>query len=131
MTSASNGPAVRGTHRAPDEETPLPAGDEALGGIRPDEETPLPAGTPVARAGHLVVVLLDWEDQDFERAFERARAAVVAEGWIINGPRAAMRAEELLHAAGYPQARIGVERTVDEAMAHGARWTVSREGQQR
>ncbi len=85
----------------------------------------------LARAGHFVVTMPDWEDQDFERAFDRARAVVAAEGLIMNGPKAATRAEELLHAAGYPQARIGVERTVDEAMAHAARWTVSREGQQR
>ena len=36
-------------------------------------------------------------------------------------------AEDLLRDAGYPRARIAVSRTVDEAMAHVAHWTVWRE----
>lgn len=122
---------VRGSHRDLDGRAPLPAGDEGLGGIRPDDGTPLPAATPVGRAGHLVITILDWEDQDFVHAVDRARVMVADEGLIMNGPRAAMRAQELLHLAGYPDARVGVERTVAEAETHAARWTVAREGQQR
>lgn len=71
--------------------------------------------------------IVDWDDQDFVRAFEGARDQVNAEGLTIHGPKAAARAEALLREAGYPGARIAVSRTVDEAMAHVAHWTVWRE----
>ncbi len=131
VTSATNGPAVRWGNRGLDGRAPHPAVDEGPGNVQAHEETPLPDGTPVARVGLFVVTFLDWQDQDFERAFDRARAVVAAEGLIINGPKSAMHAEELLHAAGYPHARVGVKRTVDEGMAHSAGSTVWREGQRR
>ena len=71
--------------------------------------------------------IIDWVDQDFVKAFERAREQIAAEGLMINGPKAAARVEALLHEAGYPHARIAVSRTADEAMAHVAYWTVWRE----
>ena len=76
----------------------------------------------------LTTRIIPWEDQDFVKAFERVQAEVAAEGLTINGPRAAGRAEELLRAAGYPHARVHVERTIDEALARSARWTVWRDG---
>ncbi len=79
------------------------------------------------RAG-LTTKIIPWEDQDFVRAFQQARADVVAEGLTINGPMAAARAEELLRSAGYPHARVDVERTIDETLVHTARWTVWRDG---
>jgi hypothetical protein len=69
-----------------------------------------------------------WDEQAFVRAVEVARDQVHAEGLLINGPKAAARAESLLHAAGYPLARVECERTVEEAMAHCARWVVHRDG---
>lgn len=69
-----------------------------------------------------------WEDERFVRAVEAARDQARAEGLTINGPKAAARAEELVRAAGFPQAKIDCERTVDEAMAHAARWTARRDG---
>jgi hypothetical protein len=74
--------------------------------------------------------IVDWDDQDFVTAFERAHDQVAAEGLTIHGPKAAARAEALLHEAGYPRARIAVSRTADEAMAHVAHWTVWREAPQ-
>jgi hypothetical protein len=76
----------------------------------------------------LTTKIVPWEDQEFVRAFEKARAEVLAEGLAINGPNAAARTEQLLRSAGYPLARVDVQRTVDEAMAHAARWTVWRDG---
>jgi hypothetical protein len=73
------------------------------------------------------VAIVHWDDQEFVKAFERARDQVVSEGLTINGPKAASRAEELLRDAGYSHVRIAVSRTVDEAMAHTAHWTVWRE----
>lgn len=72
-------------------------------------------------------VIVHWDDQAFVKAFERARDQVAAEGLTIHGPKAAARAEALMREAGYPHARIAVSRTVDEAMAHVAHWTVWRE----
>lgn len=75
----------------------------------------------------LDAALVDWDDRDFVRAFARAHDQVEAEGLTIHGPKAAARAEALLREAGYPDAGA-VSRTVDEAMAHVAHWTVRREG---
>jgi hypothetical protein len=76
----------------------------------------------------LKVSLVPWDDPEFVRAFERAHAQVVEEGLTINGPAAAGRTEELLHAGGYPNARIDCERSPEEALRHAARWTVRRDG---
>jgi hypothetical protein len=76
----------------------------------------------------LSVKIVPWDDQAFVRAVEAARDQVHAEGLTINGPRAAARAETLLRQAGYPDACINCERTVEEAMAHVAHWTVRRDG---
>ena len=76
----------------------------------------------------LSVKMIPWDDRDFVRAVEAARDLVHDVGLVINGPRAAARAEALLRAAGYPNACINCERTVDEAMAHAAHWTVRRDG---
>ena len=38
------------------------------------------------------------------------------------------RVEQLMRAGGYPQAVVEVQRTVDEALKHAARWTVRRDG---
>jgi hypothetical protein len=75
----------------------------------------------------LTASIVDWNDQEFVRSFERARDQSEADGLTIHGPKGAARAEALLRDAGYPRARIAVSRTVDEAMAHVAHWTLWRE----
>lgn len=72
--------------------------------------------------------LIPWDDPRFVQEYERARQQVIREGLTINGPKAAGRVEQLLHAGGYPEAVVEVERTVDEALRHAARWTVRRDG---
>lgn len=86
-------------------------------------DKPESARTP----GHLRTELVPWDDADFVRAYERAHEQVVREGLLINGPRAAGRLEELLRAAGYPHVSVKVERTIDDALRHAARWTVRRD----
>lgn len=78
--------------------------------------------------GHLRTELVPWDDSDFVRKYEGAHEQVVREGLLINGPRAAARLEELMRAAGYPRVSVKVERTIDEALRHAARWTVRRDG---
>lgn len=65
-----------------------------------------------------------WDDPGFHAAFEAAREQASAEGIALDTPEAGLRVEHLLAAAGYPGVRIEVERTVDEALAHVAHWTV-------
>ena len=76
----------------------------------------------------LSMKIVPWDDRDFVHAVEAARDQVHAEGLVINDPKAAARAEALLRAAGYPAACINCDRTVEEAMAHAAHWTVRRDG---
>jgi hypothetical protein len=78
--------------------------------------------------GHLRTELVPWDDSDFVKEYEKAHEQVVREGLLLNGPRAAMRLEELMRAAGYPRVSVEVERTVNEALHHAARWTVRRDG---
>jgi hypothetical protein len=78
--------------------------------------------------GHLRTELVPWDDTDFVKEYEKAREQVLGEGLLINGPRAAARLEELMRAAGYPRVSVQVERTIDEALHHAARWTVRRDG---
>jgi hypothetical protein len=65
------------------------------------------------------------------RLVETAREQTLAEGLIINGPRAAELVQAILRDAGYTAATVECERTVDEAMVHAARWTVRRDGPHR
>jgi hypothetical protein len=76
----------------------------------------------------LSLKIIPWDDQAFVRAAEAARDQVHAEGLTINGPRAAARAEALLRQAGYPHVCVNCKRTIEEAMAHSAHWTVRRDG---
>ena len=76
----------------------------------------------------LSVKFIPWDDREFVRAVEAARDQVHDEGLVINGPAAAARAEALLRGAGYPDACVNCERTIEEAMAHVAHWTVRRDG---
>jgi hypothetical protein len=72
--------------------------------------------------------VVPWDDERFLHAYEGARRTALGEGLEVNGPKAARRVEDLLHAAGYPQASVECERTVEEAMRRIAIWTVRRDG---
>jgi hypothetical protein len=78
--------------------------------------------------GHLRTELIPWDDPAFVRAYQTLHERVLGEGLMINGPKAAARLEELMRAAGYPRASVTVDRTVDDALRHAARWTVRRDG---
>jgi hypothetical protein len=82
----------------------------------------------MATTVELSVRIIPWDDPSFVRAVEAARDQVHTEGLTVNGPRAAERAQELLRGAGYPAAIVECERTVAEAMAHCAHWSVRRDG---
>ena len=80
-------------------------------------------------SSHIRAELIPWDDPQFVHEYERARERAIREGLTINGPKAAARVEQLMRAGGYPRVIVGVERTVDEALDHAARWTVWRDGQ--
>jgi hypothetical protein len=96
----------------------------------PDDPAAADAAKPASTRipGDLRTELVPWDDADFVKDYEGARKQVLREGLLINGPRAAGRLEELLRAGGYPRVSVQVERTVDEALRHAARWTVRRDG---
>jgi hypothetical protein len=77
---------------------------------------------------HIRAELIPWDDAPFVREYERAREDAFLEGLTIYGPKAAARVEQLLRARGYLRAVVDVDRTVDEALEHAARWTVRRDG---
>jgi hypothetical protein len=72
--------------------------------------------------------LIPWDDPEFVREYERAREQSRSEGLTIYGPKAGARVEHLLRSRGYPRAVVEVDRTIDEALAHAARWVVRRDG---
>ena len=72
--------------------------------------------------------LIPWDDAEFVREYELAREQSLSEGLTIYGPKAAARVENLLRSRGFPLAVVEVDRTVDEALAHAARWVVRRDG---
>ena len=77
---------------------------------------------------HIRAELIPWDDPQFVQEYERAREQAIQEGLTINGPKAAARVEQFLRASRYPHASVDVQRTVDEALEHTARWTVRRDG---
>ncbi len=68
-----------------------------------------------------------WDDRAFVQAFETARDIVTTDG-VPDGPSAAARVEHLLREAGYPEARVDVLRTAQEALERTSHWTVKRDG---
>lgn len=74
----------------------------------------------------LKVRLEAWDDPAFHAAFEQARERVLAEAIALDSQEAAVRAQQLLVEAGYPDVRIDVEKSVDEALAHVVHWNVHR-----
>jgi hypothetical protein len=85
----------------------------------------------VLGSSHVRTELIPWDDPDFVREYERAREQVLREGLSIYGPKAAGRLEQLMRSRGYSQVAVDVERTVDEALHHSARWAVRRDGRDR
>jgi hypothetical protein len=67
-----------------------------------------------------------WDDRAFVRAFEDARDDVSRAG-MPDGPKAAARVEHLLREAGFPDARVDVIRTAQEALAQTSHWIVTRD----
>lgn len=74
----------------------------------------------------LKVCIEPWDDPAFRAAFETAYEAILFEELPLDSPETARRAQHLLVEAGYPEARIDLEKTVDEALAHVAHWIVHR-----
>jgi hypothetical protein len=79
--------------------------------------------TPV----HTKTRITPWDDPEFVRAFEQARATVTGRG-ITDIPLAAAEVERRLRDAGYPEARVEVDRTVAEALEQVTHWVVTRDG---
>jgi hypothetical protein len=67
-----------------------------------------------------------WDDRAFVQAFETARDEINRAD-MPDGPKAAARVEHLLHEAGYPNARVDVIRTAQEALAQTSHWIVTRD----
>jgi hypothetical protein len=67
-----------------------------------------------------------WDDPGFRSAVEDAYHRVIDEGLVVDTPEAARRAQQLLIEAGYPHARVDLELSVDQALAHEGRWLVYR-----
>ena len=75
---------------------------------------------------HIRATLTPWDDLVFTRAYEAARhQAAETEG--ADALHLAIRVEQLLREAGYPEARIMVERTVEQALTHNEHWTITRD----
>jgi hypothetical protein len=77
---------------------------------------------------HIRARITPWDDAGFVQAFEHARDAMERTDDASEGPKAARWVEQQLHAAGYPNARIDVLRTVTEALEHTSHWDVRRDG---
>jgi hypothetical protein len=75
---------------------------------------------------HIKARITPWDDAAFVKAFEHARDQV-HETDVPDGD-AGPRVERLLRASGYPNARVQVARTVEEALEHTSHWLVSRDG---
>ena len=77
---------------------------------------------------HIKARLTPWDDPRFVGEFEHARNEVERSGCCPEGPQAAERVQHLLREAGFPKARVEVERTVREALEQVSHWDVRRDG---
>jgi hypothetical protein len=75
---------------------------------------------------HTTTKITPWDDREFVRAYEHAREAVHQEE-LGDGPAAAAEVQRRLREAGYPDARVDVARTVEEAIDQVSHWVVSRD----
>lgn len=70
-----------------------------------------------------------WNEPDFRRAFEEIRAEVLHDATdeeLADLELVAARIEDRMQAAGHADARVEVNRTVDEALGGASRWIVGR-----
>ena len=72
--------------------------------------------------------LIPWDDAEFVREYERAREQVAQRGPDDLRAEGSCTGRAPPASRGYPHAVVEVDRTVDEALAHAARWTVRRDG---
>lgn len=72
--------------------------------------------------------LVPWDDPAFVATFEQIEREMTEQGWRFDAPPAAYEVQRRLRRAGYRAAVAHVDRTVDEALAHSARWVISRDG---
>ncbi len=75
--------------------------------------------------------VVDWEDPRFVVALQAAWKCLLVEGVELDSPTAAVHAEELLRASGFPTAEIRYDRTVSDIQVGTATWTVRRDGVER
>ena len=73
------------------------------------------------------VKVVDWHDPRFLAAFEAGLTAAFHEGFEVGEAGLAERVEADLHRQGFPFAWIDDRRSVDDALAGTARWTVWRD----
>lgn len=71
--------------------------------------------------------IIDWDDLPFREAVESTWGRIREGGVDADSLNAAARLQLLVRAAGYPAAIVEVHKTVDEALAHVAHFTVHRE----
>lgn len=76
----------------------------------------------------LKIKVVDWQDRDFVVALDDGLAAALRDGLDIDCAKVAERVETELRRDGYPVARIAYSRSVAEALAGVAHWTVWRDG---
>ncbi|MHB8891956.1 MAG: hypothetical protein ACYC65_07900 [Candidatus Limnocylindrales bacterium] len=76
---------------------------------------------------HTTTRITPWDDREFVRMYEQAREAAHQED-LGDGPAAAAEVQRRLREAGYPDARVDVDRTVEEALGRVAHWVVRRDG---
>jgi hypothetical protein len=79
-------------------------------------------------AMHIKARITPWDDPTFVKAFELARDEVHAARGHPDGATAGAMVQRLLHAAGFPNARVEVIQSVNEKLQHTSHWLVSRDG---
>jgi hypothetical protein len=77
---------------------------------------------------HIKARITPWDDPAFVKAFERARDEVHEASDQPDGARAGAIVQNLLHEAGFPNARVEVIQTVNEKLQHTSHWLVRRDG---
>jgi hypothetical protein len=75
---------------------------------------------------HLMMAIEPWDDPDFRGAAERALAELRARGPDVASEAGAAALETRLRQIGYPHATVSTHRSVDDALAHRARFIVRR-----
>jgi len=80
---------------------------------------------------HTRTRITPWDDREFVRTYEATREAVHQEATpedLADLPIIAAQIQRRLHEVGYPQARVEVTQTAEEAIDRVSHWVVSRDG---